>query len=144
MSYYKAATGLSKGLSGIPWFIWLLGIFWIFFSKHKKKNKYSYPEGQPPTITKEQASAYASSLHESMRYLGTDEDRILSVIDSLSPSDYVLVHNSFGKRKYANFGGDIGFEKDLTTWFKEELSSITDRSLWNKIKDLSNSAGIPF
>lgn len=113
---------------------------------------------QKTTITKEKAVILAKSLLDAFNdttFFGspaTDERKVEYVFDQLKTGDdFRLVYNIFGKRKIINggtpttwFDKKIANEYDLIYWLKAEISETWDSSLFNKIKDRVQSAGMPF
>ena len=125
------------------------------FKKTKRRDQFSAQNVNTSnvTITKDQADIYARQLWSAMQDAGTDEEAIETIIDNLQTGDdYKMVFNAFELNTYFLFArGDslskwlnISEDLDLNQWFKKELSPTSDKKLYDKIKNLSNKAGLSF
>lgn len=116
------------------------------------------------TITPFQANQYALQLIDAINHTtwfgtsATDEDTIEAIFDKINSDDFKLIYNAFGKRPYDEFEGRVigdgivgaltntffGEEKDLVYILKVELSSLWDKTIYNKVKSIVTSAGFAF
>lgn len=106
------------------------------------------------TISSQTARNYAESLFESFNYtFGTDKGVINSIFSNITPEDFKMVYNAFGKRSYSQLNGGTPSEKwflpdtwlgsskvDLITWLNNELG-LGDSALKNKIRKVVEPAG---
>ena len=79
------------------------------------------------TITRNLASTKAAALFNAMRYPGTDETKILNILNGMTPTDYALISQEFGNPKYNTTMGiymPYGFwpALNITEWLHEELN----------------------
>lgn len=85
----------------------------------------------------------ADTLHQAMKYRGTDEEIMLKALKPLTGAQLLNVYEAFGKRPYSNYwlggGGSnvslLGGDLDLFGWFKEEMSGkelLQMRDIWQK------------
>lgn len=113
---------------------------------------------QKTTINNAQGRLLAKSLLDAFNdttFFGspaTDERKVEYVFDRLKTGDdFKLVYNIFGKRKRLSGGTPTRWldkkmanEYDLIYWLKAEISETWDKSLFAKIKQRVQSAGMPF
>lgn len=78
------------------------------------------------SITTSEASVYASRLYRAMAFFGTNEKKIIDVLNVLNEMDLRLVYNKFGKRYNILTipALDGAIPRDLTQWFQQELDEI--------------------
>jgi len=111
------------------------------------------------TISNQTAINYAQQLLDAMNHLapfwGTDEDKIEAVFNNLkNGDDFIKVYNAFGNRNYNGYNSppdswvgqaiDVYQERNLVYWLNSELSSVTEPTLYNKVKQRVESAGFSF
>ncbi len=107
-------------------------------------------------ITVQQAKVFAQQLLDAMNhgspFWGTDEKTILNVFNKLSPADFKLVYNVFGKKDYNGYNSpprgilanlDRYEKRDLVYWLNSELSP-NDGEVYRKVKQTLNDAGFAF
>ncbi len=124
------------------------------------------PNPSKTTISREQARIFASQLLKAFNYrkqvwltpvYGTDDDVVEEIFKKITPEDFKLIYNEFGTKDYVVHGspqegiagGILDFtglsrKLDLVEWLKEEINSVTDRTLYNLIKSVVNQAGFAF
>lgn len=85
------------------------------------------------------AHKVATDLYEAMRYMGTDEDAVLSILTPVSQPQFGQVVTAFGSLPYNPTTGNQSFllwetvtKYDLKGWLKEELSSTDYANLKRK------------
>ncbi|WP_281990510.1 hypothetical protein [Aquimarina aggregata] len=109
-------------------------------------------------ITGQQARIYADQLLNAMNYRplrflrGTDEATILKVFNKLTPIDFKMVFNAFGKKDYNGFDSpqtgvlanlETYKPRDLVYWLNSELGP-SDGAVYTKVKQIVNAAGFAF
>ncbi len=78
-----------------------------------------------PTAEGFNAKNIKSILFESMNQMGTDEDSIISALQTVSQAQFKLVSDAFGLERYSDFLGyktSTGTFRNLKYWLKAELS----------------------
>lgn len=87
--------------------------------------------GLTPSYIDSNYKALADQIHEAMKYLGTDEDAILSVMRKMNnDADLLKLMDAFGSRDYA-----YGFyAKNLPQWFTAELDEDDIADINNILK----------
>jgi hypothetical protein len=97
------------------------------------------PNMPQPTFNAKQA---AIKLYDAMRELGTDEDAIMQVFQTVSVSNFPKVYKEFGIRSYnKTMGNQYNFNpfgslplENLAVWLENELSSSSFETLRTKYK----------
>lgn len=116
------------------------------------------PNSQNVTISEARATLLSKTLLEAFNHTvwgfgDTDEEKIEIVFEELKTGDdYKVLFNDFGRRPWVTNGSPewwldkqlFSENKDLNHWLKEELSSIYDKELYQKVKSRVESAGMIF
>ncbi|WP_282080873.1 hypothetical protein [Aquimarina algiphila] len=108
------------------------------------------------TITAKQARVFAQQLLDAFNhkapFWGTDEKTILEIFNQLSPANFKVVFNAFGKKDYNGYNSppsgifanlDSYEPRDLVYWLNSELSP-SDGEVYKKVKQIVNAAGFAF
>ncbi|WP_408040283.1 hypothetical protein [Tenacibaculum amylolyticum] len=87
-------------------------------------------------ISDYQARVIAEGLYSAMYKVGTDEDRIYSLLSGVNQGDFAKIYNAFGSRYYLEYTGTwadsvLGVKIDLIGWLENELTE-------SELKHLSN------
>ncbi len=93
------------------------------------------------TLSDTQAKFISERLYNAMKGSGTDEAAILKALQGLTENDFVKVYESFGKRQYSMFWGNIGdpltsSNHHLITWLTNELNESEINDLKKVIPNL--------
>ncbi|GAA4274963.1 hypothetical protein U6A24_12625 [Aquimarina gracilis] len=104
----------------------------------------------------QQAKIYAQQLLDAMNhgapFWGTDEETILQVFKKITPEDFKIVYNAFGKKDYNGYNSpptgilanlDSYQPRDLVYWLNAELSP-SDGEVYRVVKQTLNDAGFAF
>jgi len=97
-------------------------------------------EAKTNGFTESTATTYANRLYNAMKGVGTDEDTVVSTIESLkSAGELKMVCSAFGTQKYTTWSLQTVYG-DLVTWLKDELSGSTLK----RVKAVFNKFNVAF
>jgi hypothetical protein len=88
-----------------------------------------------PTVQGFNAKNIKSILFDAMNQFGTDEDGIISALQTVSQAQFKLVSDAFGLERYSDYLGyktSTGTPRDLKYWLKAELSGEEYTNLHRK------------
>lgn len=99
------------------------------------------PKFPNSSLTDVQAKGIAERLFNAMKGVGTDEAAIFSALNGLTENDFIKVYESFGKRQYSLFWGNVGdpltsSNHHLITWLTNELDAPEVKQLQKVIPNL--------
>lgn len=106
--FRSVSGGVSKTIEG------------IFNTKEDVPIKHS----GTPTISQLQAQGRAQMLHDAMKGVGTNWNKVVTALSGLTVADFTLVAQEFGLKTYApNGSGWWGDKLNLIGWLQRELSA---------------------
>lgn len=106
------------------------------------------------SISEITAKNYAESMFEAFNYTwGTDKSVLNEIFSQITPEDFKMIYNAYGKRSYSDLNGGTpsgawfapdtwlgSRELDLIQWINKELG-FGDGALKNKIRAVVQPAG---
>jgi hypothetical protein len=124
----QQSNNLKYGIGAIA----LIGVVYLAVTSNKGGGATNDPIVNGNNAASFNAQNVANDLLEAMRYLGTDEEEVVSILKYVTQDQFGKVFTAFGKQQYNKTLGnqqnptawfdELPFE-NLKTWLKNELST---------------------
>jgi len=140
----KTGSKLAKNAIPIMAIVAVSGVAYVgykFLKKDELPKLSTNPNLPKSTLSDVKVKVIAEQLYAAMKGVGTDEAEIISALTGLSENDFVRVYESFGKKQYSLFWGNVGDpltsgNHHLITWLTNELGNAEIKELQKVIPNL--------